>query len=313
MATSDLIHELKSDHWHIGVLPGTGASLAYGKLNHDGGWYDFLRPTHESNLEQVNDAASYPLIPWSNRIRDAVFTYGYDQFRLQPSWPDGTAIHGAARHYSWDTVSSDEAHIRLAYDSREYSGVNWPFDFTSEILYRVEGDAFTVTTQITNVDARTMPVGFGHHPFYQKNLTSADDRASIQIPFARAFTPESDGVLPLYQPAEPVTQRTNFLDLRRLPDDSENIFIDDCYTGRLPDQPVRFVYPSGVEVHLESDPIFQSLVFYCPVGQDIFAIEPVTNSNDGFNMLARAIPDNHVIELQSGDTVVGSFTFRKVK
>jgi len=306
-ATNVQIHELKRDQWHIGVLPATGASLAYGKIQHRGQWHNFMRPTPDADLATPNKTASYPLIPWSNRIRDGVFTYKGETFRLQPNWPDGTAIHGVARLYAWDVISADTSQIRLGYDSREYSGVNWPFSFAAEITYKLEDNVFSVDTQITNHDDRVMPAGFGHHPFFLKTLTTDQDRAQVQIPFVSAFAPEPGGVLPLYQAAEPVTSRTDFRELRTLPADRENILIDDCYTDRITGQAVRFVYPSGVEITLDSAPIFETLIFYCPSDKPVYAIEPVTNSNDGFNMLERGLPNHNVIELALAAIILVGF------
>lgn len=77
---------LRSAGWELDVLPGTGAALAAGRIRTgSGAWYDLLRPTPQSGLHDPEQCASFPLLPWSNRIRDGVLEVGGRRWQPQRS------------------------------------------------------------------------------------------------------------------------------------------------------------------------------------------------------------------------------------
>ena len=51
---------------------------------------------------------------------------------------------------------------------------------------------------------------------------------------------------------------------------------------------------------------FRHLVLYVPAGEPFFAVEPVSNANDGFNLLARGVADSGVRVLAPGETLGGT-------
>jgi aldose 1-epimerase len=87
--------------------------------------------------------------------------------------------------------------------------------------------------------------------------------------------------------------------------------LDDCLTGRLGDAPIRFAYPeSGLGVSLELDSLFENIVVYVPPEKTYFAVEPVTNANDGFNLYAKGIRSSGVFVLQPGEERGASMRLR---
>ncbi|RMG83249.1 MAG: aldose epimerase, partial [Chloroflexi bacterium] len=36
---------LQNAHWQVGILPQTGASIAFGRVRYGGTWVDVMRPT----------------------------------------------------------------------------------------------------------------------------------------------------------------------------------------------------------------------------------------------------------------------------
>jgi aldose 1-epimerase len=49
-------------------------------------------------------------------------------------------------------------------------------------------------------------------------------------------------------------------------------------------------------------------VVYIPTGKPFFAVEPVTNANDGFNLYDKKIPGSGVFILPPGKSQTGTFT-----
>ncbi|HET9519266.1 MAG TPA: hypothetical protein VFO77_16200 [Actinoplanes sp.] len=298
-------HVLCNDHWRAGVLPGTGASVAFGQIRHDDEWVDLLRPTAADELADVEATASFPLVPWSNRVRDATLTWQGREYPLRANCPDGTAIHGAARDYAWDVVEADDTRVLFAFDSAAVPDANWPWHFRSTVEYVLDGADFTVTTSVTNADTEPFPAGLGHHPYFVRSLVGADDEVQVRIPCTEQFvlTEAMADAAPV-----PVAPWLDFLALREVGER----FIDECLTGRKPDEPVELVYRrSGRRVELHCDELFEQIVFYVPqAGKPFLAIEPVTNANDGFTMLAAGVDGHGVFVLDPQESRQAAFTLR---
>jgi aldose 1-epimerase len=299
-ATDPLI--LQNDAWQIGILPDTGASVAFGRIaDTAGGWVDVLRPTDPSEYGIAEHAASYVLSPWSNRIRSGLLRFRGATYQLARSGNDGTAIHGAARGYPWRIVQSDEARVVLAFSSSEVFGVNFPWRFSTEVTYALDGGRFTTTTTVTNDDQEPFPVGFGHHPYFQRGLAGHDDEVRVRIPCTQQF--QLEGCMASAAPV-PVEEWLDFTSPRPLGDR----FIDQNLTGRIGSDPIRIDYPqSGHALTLSFDDVYTNVVFYVPQqGKDFFAVEPVTNANDGFALFDQGIAGSGVIVLEAGESVSGS-------
>jgi aldose 1-epimerase len=305
------LHLLENAAWQVGILPQTGGPMAFGRIKHDGAWLDFFRPTSESDYDNPSKSASFPLIPWSNRIKDAHFRFLDKDYALQPNTPEGTAIHGVVRKLPCKVSEANSERIALHFDSSDYENVNFPFRFSAQIVYSVVGSDFIIETSLKNEDTQLMPGGFGHHPYFLRTLGSPDNAVSLEIPCGSQFRLVNqlayEAPIPLADP------HIDFRILRPLAPEQYDAITDDVLTHRCGDSPVRFVYPNGIEIQLVSDPIFKHIVLYAPKEKPFFAVEPVTNTNDGFNLYERGIPDTGVFILQPGQSQSGTIRLRIVK
>ncbi|MDQ1289687.1 MAG: aldose 1-epimerase [Actinomycetota bacterium] len=295
------VHRLESDTWRVGVLPRTGGSLAYGMIRVAGAWVNLLRPTPAGSYGSVEDCASFVMLPWSNRIGEACLGYAGRHYPLRINAADGTAIHGTAREFPWEVMVADGSMLIVSFDSRRFHGVNYPWPFSATIVYEVSGSRFTVTTELRNQHDEAIPVGFGHHPYFARSLSGPDDVAHLELPFDECF--ELEKALPTGPPTS-VDPRVDFRSLRPLGDE----FVDDCLTSRRPGAPVRIVYPaSGRRLTMGADDVFTHLVVYVPQDRPFFAVEPVTNANDAFQLHERGIPESGLVVLSAGEALRGSF------
>src|SRR5258708_15480361 len=296
------LHVIENESWQVGILPDAGASVAFGRVKRDGRWLDFMRATPEQSYRDPSACASYVLSPWSNRIRDGHFRFKGKDYQLRINFPDGTAIHGTAKEFPWTVDSADGKHIALSFDSRKFSGVNYPFHFSSRAEFKLDGEQFSTTVWLKNEDQSAMPAGFGHHPYFMRSLAGPNDTLQLEIPCTKYFVlencmPSAGSIL--------VEPRVDFQRLRPLGD----IFIDDCLADRIDEKPIRFVYgASGTEIALHFDPLFENVVLYVPQHQPYFAVEPVTNANDGFNLYDKGIPGSSVFVLEPGQEKQGTFS-----
>ncbi len=297
-------HVLENEVWQVGLLPETGMSTGFGRIKRETAWLDFMRPTPEASYGYPSDCASFLVIPWSNRLRDARFRFRGKTHDLPSNMRDGTAIHGVARQYPWTVARGDIRRLAASFDSRQHGNIAFPFPFTARAEFRLEGPRFHCDVALRNESREPMPAGFGHHPYFQRTLVGEADTVRLEIPCGEYF--ELENCLPSAPPV-PVEPRVDFRKMRPLGD----VPIDDCLTGREGDAPVRFRYvESGVRVALEFDPLFGNVVLYVPPDKTFFAVEPVTNANDGFNLYDRGIAGSGVFVLEPGEEHAASFALK---
>jgi len=290
---------LASERWRLGVLPDLGGCWSFGRIRVGERWVDLLRPTPAGALGNPEQTASFPLIPWSNRIRHGVLDWAGERHQLVRNGADGTAIHGAVRQLPWRVVGHEPHRLELALSSYDAVGVNWPWRFAARQVLSLVGDALEVQLSVTNEDSVAFPAGLGHHPYFQRALF--DDDAVLQVDAHAGY--ELDAGIALGAAGQ-LPARADFREPRTLGPD----FVDDVLTDLGPTA-ARWHYPdAGVEVSLVADDVYSHLVVYLPVGKDHFAVEPVSHTNDGIALHGRGVPATGVRVLEPGETLTGTFT-----
>ena len=205
-------------------------------------------------------------------------------WQLQRNGADGTAIHGAARHSAWTVTDLTDTRVVLELDTTGLVGVNFPWRFRAQITYALSDNKLTVGTSVRNVDREPFPAGFGHHPYLQRTLSPLGTSAPptpgqpvLEVPAQKGYA------LVNALAVGPRRRRSRSAPTSAWPARSTSSFIDDVLTAWEPGAPVRISYQDlGVNVDLHVDPVYAHLVLYAPRKRPYFAVEPVTNVNDGF-------------------------------
>lgn len=291
------LHILENDFWQVGILPETGASIAFGRVKIGSSWVDVMRPTAEEDYGNPSNCSSFLLIPWSNRIRDAHFRFRGVDYTLQASGKDGTAMHGDVRRRPWRVVSSNRTSIALTFDSTMHENVNFPFKFSALAKYMLNDRDFVMQITLRNIDQQPFPAGFGHHPYFVKT-----PEVALELPYDRQF--ELVNSMPT-GPSVPILPRIDFRQRRVLGD----TVMDDQLTGRQDEKPSRLIY-ENVEIAMYSDAIFEHMIAFAPPGKPFYAIEPVTNANDGFNLYDQDIAGTGVFVLEPSEAKSGNVRLR---
>jgi aldose 1-epimerase len=296
-----MLHTLQNKHWQAGILPQTGASIAFGRMRYSGALVDILRPTDEEHYGNSSNCGSFIMLPWANRIRDGVLRFGDESYQLRTTKDDGTARHGDVRNRAWQVLESSETHIRCHFDSSTADDFNFPFALAAEAEYRLEDADFAWELTLTNADIRPFPAGFGHHPYF---VHPAANMPLLQIPCDKQWIlnkamAESEPV--------PVTDRLDFRQARPVTSDTR---LDDLLTDCQQDEPVKLIYQQWqTTIEMHADSIFkQVILFTAPDGT--LAVEPQTNANDGFNLYARGIEEAGVFVLQPAESITGTVKLR---
>ncbi|AOX19315.1 aldose 1-epimerase [Kozakia baliensis] len=264
--------ELTRGENQIGILPGLGASLSYWRLR----GRDLLVPTADPNLRAQQDTpvAAYPLMPYSNRIADARFSFEGQDYELAKNIVgESGSIHGNAWERAWTVIQQDPDRAILLYDHDPSVGENakeWPFAYRGVISFVLLDNGLNVELLIANRDTRAQPVGMGFHPFFVKAANSG-------LTFQAQGVWENDAAtLPVRHAA--VEGEWDFVSGQKLTERR----IDNCFSGWA-DRAVISYPDDGYEMHIDADPVFQHLVVFTAPEKPFVAVEAVTNMNDAIH------------------------------
>jgi aldose 1-epimerase len=293
---------LQNDFWQVGILPETGASIAFGRVKR-GAWLDVLRPTDSVDYGNSSNCSSFIMLPWCNRIRDGVLVFEDERYQLRTTKDDGTARHGDVRSRAWTIMRASRTAIMMEFDSRKAEKVNFPFAFSATAEYALEGHDFVWRLSMTNEDHQRFPAGFGHHPYFVRMPAQPrqwGETPVLQVDCSEEFPLTDAMATGASQPVSPI------VDFRKekLVGDAQ---LNHLVTGRSNQPEVAYLrYPdAGVEIEMQADAIFRHIVLYTLEEQPFVAVEPMTNANDGFNLYAKDIAGSGVFVLEPGETVRG--------
>lgn len=266
---ADLLCELKPE------LGGCVAGLWLGDI-------PVLRSTHATALHSVRQSASYPLVPFSNRIGHATLQWQGTDHPLVKNWaPDPHAIHGVGWERPWAVLEATDTFALLSYEHK--ADAAWPFDFDTSQAFKLEAGALEMSLSITNQSPVSAPVGLGWHPYFVK-------RANSRVAFAATGRWEMGAdKLP--------TQRSASTGVRG---DCSALEVDHCFDGW---NGVATVQDDALRTTLTSN--LRRLVVYTTPARNTIAIEPVSHVNNAMNMLAQtgaSAQDLGVCVLQPGQT-----------
>lgn len=290
-------------HLHAGPFALTLCPEVGGGIVRAEGWgQELLRPARDVAVAARDPLrlAGYVLIPFSNRVGNAQFTFDGQTYRLARNFePEPHAIHGNGWQRSWRVARADDraAVLVLSHDPARDGAAAWPFAYEAEQDYRLTDDGFAVELRLINKDARRMPAGIGLHPFFPltpatrltARLGGVWQNGANKLPSSHTSLPPAWDFAH-GQPAAPLS-------------------VDNCFTGW--DQTAVIDWPDRrLRLAIEASSDLRSLVIFVPQAHDYFCVEPVSNINDAFNLAAQGVPDTGVIALAPGETLVARIRFR---
>ena len=251
--------ELAHGNLRCEILPALGGSIA-------GLWCGMLpvlRSTPGALLHGVREAGSYPLVPFSNRVGQAVLHWqGTDHPLVRNYLPSPHAIHGVAWQRTWEVLEAERDYALLSL--QHAADDSWPFAFDCTQAFRLHDGALALSLSVTNHADTPAPMGLGWHPYFVK-------RPSSRLRFAATGRWEMD------QTSLP-THRSDSQGLDR---PCAGLQVDHCFDGW--DGHV-WMEDEHLQVHLSSD--LRCLVVYTLPEQGFFAVEPVSHVNNAINMAA---------------------------
>lgn len=296
---------LKNNYLEAVICPEVGASIEAFRYSLKGRWVNVMRPTPESAADNKDPGgfSCFHLVPYSNRIENGLLRFKGKEYKLKINNSDGHAIHGVGWEHPWKVLNQNKEKLTVSFNSREYDKINWPFPFSSTITFSLEANELIIYISIKNEGHKIMPAGFGTHPYFSKKLTEEDDQVYVKLPVKGLYP--GDTQIPTGHWLELPTE-LDFSKERAL---NPAQFIDNCFRAKPGSTVIKWP-GSGVSLTMEADEIFENIVFYTPLEESFFAIEPVTNCNNGFNMAEMGIQDTGTLYLKPGEQASGKIRIK---
>lgn len=241
----------------------------------------------------VSDTASFPLIPFSNRIRAGRFRFGehFHQLPVDKRDPRFTN-HGHTRHLPWEVAASSATSLTLRFTQPEPVPA-WPFAFTAEQVFELSPAGLTMQARIRNDESTPAPAGIGFHPYFTR-------LPGTRLQFSAGCVWEADELDISIRSAEPAG-RFDFSAGKAL----EASLINHAYGGW--DGKAEITHPTGVRIAVSATNALDHLIFFTPEQKSFFGFEPVSHRPDALNPLADP-QDQGMTTLAPGEWLTGSVT-----
>lgn len=259
--------ELRRSFLIARVRPDIGGSISGFWSSATGTAGPVLRPA-VAEASGPLQMASFPLVPFCNRIEEGRFTWEGRNVRLAPNDPnDEFPLHGYGWKARWIVVSRSVKQIELHW---HHSAGEWPWAFDAHQSIGLTGDSLRVELSVTNRSSSVMPAGLGHHPYFP---LGSDTRFSAHVDCKC----ETDArLIPTH--LTPVAGQRIFGE-RGAPHGHS---LDNTFIGWR--GPALIEQPGAkLRIEITAEPRHQALAVFVPPSHKFFCVEPVTHVPNAFN------------------------------
>ncbi|WP_069883290.1 hypothetical protein [Bosea sp. BIWAKO-01] len=287
------VHALAAGRMRASVRPLDGGRLAsLWREEPGGGRTDVLVPLPETGFDPLfwPKAGTYPLVPFSNRIRGAAFRFGETPVALAPHPAAAPhALHGFCQMRPWTMTRHSQVQVEMRYRHAPESAPDaWPWEF--EAIQRITLDASGVTHEI-GVESRAaspMPIGLGLHPYF---AVSQGDRISFAADAVWKADANGCG-----RELLTLTGSARLHDSRHGEDEVTTYHAGWGGTASLDRR-------DGTRVVIEANAPLDHLVFHVPAGGRYLCLEPVSHVADAFNLAASGKAGTGARVLRAGEAI----------
>lgn len=271
---------LANGDWSMALRPDLGAAVT--RLTWRG--RAILRPTPDDAKHPLV-TASFPLVPYANRIAHAAFAFDGRSIAVRPTPGfEPHALHGVGWLRPWTVVQSgpDAVELTLAVPA----DADWPWAWSASHTLRLNADGLEMMLSVTNEDRTDMPAGLGLHPYF-----ATGERTALTLPADRVWVTETD-IPRTLAPAQAV------MDWRAGVAVADAPFVDNAYAGwsgaaRLDHRDHRVTMTASSNARW--------VQVYAPGAGAFVCVEPATHRPDAHN--APEGEDAGLIVLAAGQTL----------
>jgi aldose 1-epimerase len=239
----------------------------------------WLRGADAEGLARRNPLAmaSFPLVPFCNRIRSGRATFAGRDIHFPPNHPAADAphpLHGIGWLRPWQLLSAGPRDAELGLEVA--ASPAWPWRFSARQRFVLTESALHVTMTLTNEDTAAMPAGIGHHPYFPH-----EPGTRITLPVDGMWRTDAE-VMP--------TELTRGAPVPSLRAGAEvaTLDLDNNFTGW--ERSATIAWPADRhgprrQLVMAAEAPLDFFVVYSPAGFDHFCAEPVSQCTDWLNLL----------------------------
>ena len=283
--TSETSVELTTGHLRLELSPSIGGAISGFEWNDGRTWRPILRKCN-SPLQNVLDAASFPLVPYVNRIRDGRFTFRGREVRLAANMAgDPSPLHGQGWLSAWNVLESAETSAVLGF---RHVADEWAWDYEARQEFTLDAGGLSLRLTCRNVSAEPMPCGLGQHPYYP-----CGPETKIDAEVTHAWTID-EKVLPVDKVR--ADGRYDLRDRKVCGQGLDNGWGGWNGSARMTDPD----WPYDLEMSSLEARFFQ---LYSPRDGGIFVAEPVTHANAALNAPEEQWPELGMRVLEPGEAM----------
>lgn len=273
------------------LAPGRGGGIAsFECCAVSSGNVPIFRPW-DAETQSPTALASFPLVPFVNRVRGGAFSFRGRRVTLARNMPpDPSPLHGQGWLHAWDVERLGSDHAELVY---RHGADEWPWTYEARQTFDLDDEGLSLVLACTNLSAEPMPCGLGQHPYF---LCTPSTRLDTGVETVWTI---DERVLPVER--VPAVGRFDLEDRRVCGQGLDHGF--GGWSGRAiisgPDLPFRIAM-SSPDAHF-----FQ---LYSPASGGLFVAEPVSHANAAMNAPEEAWAELGMRVLEPGETM--SLTMR---
>ncbi|MFJ2426736.1 aldose 1-epimerase [Pseudomonas marginalis] len=280
--------ELKNKTWSLALIPEWGGRVAL--LQATG--LDIVTPITSESFDPVAwpKGGIYPLMPYSNRIRDSRLAHGGITHALPPH-PEVLphTLHGVSQTLPWLVANHSERNATLTCD---YDGEHWPWPVRFEQQFTLNDDQLHIEIAVTNLGNSSMPAGLGLHPYFHRH-------AGMRVELGLVRVWEIDNA---YLPTGVDHSKHRSIVI------SEKISEELAIYGSEWNGELKVSYPEGRLTLLTKAPL-NHFVAFAPVNAPYVCLEPVSHLADAFNSPPSQWHDRGTHVLEPGESLAASLKF----
>jgi aldose 1-epimerase len=216
--------------------------------------------------DNVLGTASFPLVPFSNRIRNGRFSFRCRNVTLAPNMHgDPSPLHGQGWLAAWKMLRSNLTQAELGF---EHEPGEWPWRYEARQSFTLDAAGLTLRLACRNLSDEPMPCGLGQHPYFP---CTAGTRLDTEVDHVWTI---DDRVLPVDR--VPAAGRYDLRGRLVCGQGLDHGFGGWGGSARIADPSLPF------EIEMRS-PDARFFQLYSPASGGLFVAEPVSHANAALN------------------------------
>jgi aldose 1-epimerase len=261
----------------LGLVPTLGGSVAAWQLERAQGLLDLWRPW-DGVTADLYRMASFPMVPWSNRISGGGFMAEGEFHAMRPNRAgEPYPIHGDGWLQAWQLELPADDAATMTLESHRFDGN--PYVYRAVQHFRLLDDGLEQTLDVQHLGKTPLPYGLGVHPWFPRTAGTR-----IVAPVQGVWLSGED---PL--PTRHTEQIPQDWDLGRGAP-AFGSFVDNAYTGW--GGHARVEWPEhGLQLGLtmpdfegDGGAAWHYCLMYRPLEGPAFCFEPITQPIDAFHL-----------------------------